>query len=72
MVADSFGSDAARVFIVGNCVVITTGLVVLFGKFFGIGGGFGTLVDDAGVGIGGGLVVTLKKWLSIVSRFHNY
>ncbi len=72
MVADSFGSDAARVFIVGNCVVITTGLVVLFGKFFGIGGGFGTLVDDAAVGIGGGLVVTLKKWLSIVSRFHNY
>jgi hypothetical protein len=58
---DSFGSDAARVFTGGNCVVITTGLVVLFERDVGIGGAFGTLSDeDFAVGFGGGLFVTLK------------
>ena len=52
---DSFGSDAARVFVGGNLVVITTGLVVLFERDVGIVGGLGVLLD------GGGLLVILKK-----------
>jgi hypothetical protein len=62
-VVESFGSDAARVFKDGNCVVINTGLVVLFEGSVGIGNGFGTLFEDVGVGIGGGFVVTLKKFI---------
>jgi hypothetical protein len=69
-VADSFGSDAARVFTVGNWVVITPGLVVLFERNVGGGGGLGILFndDDAGVGIGGGLLVTLKILVFIIEK----
>ena len=56
----SFGSETARVFKVGNWVVITTGFVVLFEGNVGIGAGLtalveDTLTDEVGVGILGGL-----------------
>ena len=42
----SFGSEMARVFELGNWVVITTGFVVLFGGNVGIGAGLTALPDD--------------------------
>lgn len=64
-VVDSFGSDTARVLADGNCVVITTGLVLLFELNANIGGALGALLDDglidgADVGIGGGLFIVLE------------